>query len=90
MNVQRNYLGTVNEPSTVAWVSVGDGVGNVHDPALFVPVSMYEPAESCLTLISIFPVSETTLSVNPPCRVIPAGLQNMKFLKSSASFDLRQ
>ena len=68
----------------------GPGCGDVQDPSLLVPVSMYEPAESCLTLISIFPVSETTLSVNPPCRVIPAGLQNMKFLTSSASFDLHQ
>ena len=52
---------------------------HVPPPPLLVPVSMYDPAVSCVTVVSIFPVSETSLSLNRPWRVIPAGLQNMKF-----------
>ena len=47
----------------------GRGGGDVHGPPpLLVPVSMYElfNAVSCVTVVSIFPVSETSLSVNRP------------------------
>ena len=45
---------------------VGRVGGDVQGPPLLVPVSMYDPPVSCATLVSIFPVSETSLSLKRP------------------------